>query len=128
MPNPKYTGISGITGRTVSIRHATERDLFLMQRKLKGRGEEVPAGTEVVVAVEDDRIIGIGVFRRAPGTDPKARLTLYEDTKRRGISSQVVGHLLEYARVKIVDDVDRAPHRAGAMVRRRRQTWQPRTT
>lgn len=130
MPNPKYTGISAITGRTVSIRHATERDLFLVQRELRrqGRREEIPAGAEVVVAIEEGRVIGLGILHRSHGADPEARLTLYEDTKRRGISAQVIGHLREYAAVKIVNDRDRAPHRAGARVRRRRHTWQPRTT
>lgn len=130
MPNPKYTGISAITGRIVFIRHATERDLFLVQRTLKGQGrrEELPADAEVVVAVEEDRIIGLGVFHRSPGADPEAQLTLHEDTKRRGIGAQVARHLLEHAPVKMVNDVDRALQRAGATVRRRRRIWQPRTT
>lgn len=131
MANPKYTGISAITGRVVSIRHATERDLFLAEKMLlkQGRKGEIPAGAEVVVAVEEDRVIGLGILRRSPEADPEARLTLYEDTKRRGIGAQVVGHLLEHAPVKIVNNVDRAPQRADATVRRRRRKiWQPRTT
>lgn len=128
MANPKYTGISAITGRIVSVRHATERDLFLVQRDLKRRKDELPAGAEIVVAVEDARLIAFCILRRSPGEDPEVRFTLYEDTKRRGIGARVVGHLLEHAPVKMVNDVDSALQGAGATVRRRRKIWQPRTT
>ncbi len=103
MPNPQATGISGITGRTVYIRHASEWDRFRVRQKLRREGlsGELPAASQVVVAIEEDRIIGIGILRTT-SADATACLLLLEDAGRSGIGAQVVRHLLDHSPVKTV--------------------------
>jgi len=108
MLNPKMSGISSITGRTVYIRHATDWDLFMIGRiwKRLEKKEALFTRDNVVVALEEDRIIGFAILESpAPalgGTMDTGCVTIFEDSRRRGIGAQVVSHLMEYAPVKTV--------------------------
>jgi N-acetylglutamate synthase-like GNAT family acetyltransferase len=103
MPNPRLTGISSITGKTVYIRHATEGDVVNVQEYLKrhGQGERDLTQSDVVVAAEEDRIIGFAILEKGRDGDADC-VTVIEDSKRRGIGAPIVRHLIEYARVRIV--------------------------
>ena len=103
MPNPRITGISSITGRTVYIRHATESDLVDVQSYLKRRRREESdlAQSDVVVAAEEDRIIGFGILEKTRDGNA-GRATIVEDGRRRGIGASIVRHLLEYAPLRTV--------------------------
>jgi len=108
MLNPKMTGISSITGRTVYIRHATDWDMAMIGKTLKRleMSEDRLAADNVVVAVEEDRIIGFAILEKAgtarPGTKQEGCVTIFEDNRRRGIGALVVGHLMEFSDVKTV--------------------------
>jgi N-acetylglutamate synthase-like GNAT family acetyltransferase len=103
MPNPRLTGISSITGKTVYIRHATERDVVNMQDHLKRYGQEGQslAQSDVVVAAEEDRIIGFAILEKAHGVEADC-VTVIEEARRRGIGAPIVRHLMEYAQATIV--------------------------
>jgi len=108
MGNPKMTGISSITGKTVYIRHATDWDVFMIGRTWKRleKDEALFNRENVVVALEEDRIIGFAILESpvpAPGgTKDTGCVTIFEDSRRRGIGAQVVSHLMKYAPVKTV--------------------------
>jgi len=108
MPNPKMTGISNITGKTVYVRHATSGDMFIMGKSLKLAETSFDgiASDNVVVAMEEDRLIAFAILKQpvpAPGEMTAAGcVTLFEDNRRRGIGALVVAHLMEYAPVKTV--------------------------
>lgn len=100
MPYPGKTGRSSITGKMVSIRHATETDRIIVQDYLrKDHANPGLDNAEVVVATEDTRIIGFGVLKKA---NDEGCVSLYEDSRRKGIGSSIVRHLMEYAQVKRV--------------------------
>jgi N-acetylglutamate synthase-like GNAT family acetyltransferase len=100
MPDPRKTGISSITGKVVSIRHATTGDLVDVAEYLsRHHADSDLSNAEVVVAAEDRRIIGFGILKK--GNDAGC-VSLFEDSRRRGIGSSIVKHLMEYAPVKRV--------------------------
>ena len=100
MSDPRKTGISGITGKMVTIRHATESDLLDLEEYLrKNHTDSDLKNAEVVVASEDRRIIGFGILKKENET---GCVSLFEDSRRKGIGSTIVKHLLEYAAVKRV--------------------------
>ncbi len=103
MLNPKLTGISGITGRIVYIRHATDWDVIMIAKRL---GYEARfAADNAVVAVEEDRIIGFAILDKLeamPGNREAGCVTIFEDNRRRGIGASIVRHLLEYRPVKTI--------------------------
>lgn len=103
MPNPRSTGISNITGKTVYIRHATDWDVVNIQDYLKRHGQEERDLThsDVVVAAEEDRLIGFAILEKGRGRDADC-VTVIEDTRRRGIGAPIVRHLMEYAQVRTV--------------------------
>jgi len=103
MPNPRFTGISSITGKTVYIRHATEWDVVSIQDYLKQHGEEERdlRQSDVVVAAEGDRLIGFAILEKGRERDANC-VTVTEDVRRRGIGAPIVRHLMEYAQVKTV--------------------------
>jgi N-acetylglutamate synthase-like GNAT family acetyltransferase len=104
MANPRLTGISSITGKTVSIRHATDADLIEIRDYLVAHGGEGLhlSGEDVVVAAEDDRIIGFGVLERGSAPPEAGCVTIVEDGRRRGIGASIVKHLTDYAPVGTV--------------------------
>ncbi len=98
MSDPRKTGISGITGKMVTIRHATESDLVDLEDYLrKHHTDSDLQNAEVVVASEDRRIIGFGILKKENET---GCVSLFEDSRRKGIGSTIVKHLLEYSTVK----------------------------
>jgi N-acetylglutamate synthase-like GNAT family acetyltransferase len=103
MPNPRLTGISSITGKTVYIRHANEWDVVNIQDYLKRHGKEERDLTQsdVVVAAEEDRIIGFAILEKGRDSDADC-VTVIEDARRRGIGAPIVRHLMEYAQVSTV--------------------------
>jgi N-acetylglutamate synthase-like GNAT family acetyltransferase len=108
MSNPKMTGISGITGRIVYIRHATDWDMVMIGKTLKRleTSEDRLTADNVVVAVEEDRIIGFAILEKPitalHGTKQEGCVTIFEDNRRRGIGALVVGHLMEFSPAKSV--------------------------
>ena len=103
MPNSRLTGISSITGKTVYIRHATEWDVVNIKDYLKryGQKERDLTQSDVVVAAEEDRLIGFAILEKGRESDADC-VTVIEDTRRRGIGAPIVRHLMEYAQVKTV--------------------------
>jgi N-acetylglutamate synthase-like GNAT family acetyltransferase len=103
MPNPRSTGISNITGKTVYIRHATEWDVVNIQDYLKRHGHEERDLThsDVVVAAEEDHLIGFAILEKGRESDADC-VTVIEDTRRRGIGAPIVRHLMEYSQVRTV--------------------------
>ena len=68
MRDPYRTGISKITGKLVTIRHATGRDLIGIREYLqKHRGGCLQKDADVVAAVENDRLVAFGIVRRIGG-------------------------------------------------------------
>ncbi len=95
MPDPRNTGISSITGKLVAIRHATDLDRVIVGEYLKQNHDDSDLNSsELVVAVEDDRIIGFAVLKQADGT---GCLSVFEDSRRKGIGTSIVRHLSEFA-------------------------------
>ena len=100
MSNPRQTGISGITGKIVSIRHATDIDRIIVQEYLSKHHADSDLGSaEVVVAAEDEQIIGFGILKKG---DDAGCVSLFEDSRRKGIGSTIANHLVGYAPVKKV--------------------------
>jgi N-acetylglutamate synthase-like GNAT family acetyltransferase len=98
MSDPRKTGISGITGKLVTIRHATESDLVDLEEYLRRHHADSDLqNAEVVVASEDRRIIGFGILKKENET---GCVSLFEDSRRKGIGSTIVKHLREHAAVK----------------------------
>jgi hypothetical protein len=63
------TGMSKITGKLVTIRHATGRDLVGIREYLqKHHGGCLQRDADVVAAAENDRLIGFGIVQRRGGT------------------------------------------------------------
>jgi hypothetical protein len=67
MASSKLTGISNISGKTVYIRQATEWDMVMLAQYLNEDTNNVldHSEPEVVVAVEDNRIISFGILQKA---------------------------------------------------------------
>jgi N-acetylglutamate synthase-like GNAT family acetyltransferase len=103
MPNPRFTGISRITGNTVYIRHANEWDVVSIQDHLKRHGQEECdlRQPDVVVAAEGDRLIGFAILEKSRESDADC-VTVTDNTRRRGIGAPIVRHLMDYAQVKTV--------------------------
>ena len=94
--DPYRTGISRITGKMASIRHATERDLIEIREYLERH--RVPCaleGADAVIAVEADRMIGFGIVQRS-GLNPC--ITVRELRRGSGLGPLIAGHMMEYAR------------------------------
>jgi len=110
MTNPLRTGISNITGKTVYIRHATEADVVTVREYLNRRQKEDLdfTLTNVVVAAEEDRIIGFGILEKVDNSDAGC-ITIAEDGRRRGIGATIAEHLMEYAPMKTIYVVEGEP-------------------
>jgi len=105
MKNPRLTGISSITGKTVYIRHATESDVATVREYLKRHNHNTDGPdlmrSDVVVAAEEDRIIGFGILEKSDDTDAGC-VTIAENNKRRGIGASIARHLMEYSPMKTI--------------------------
>lgn len=89
------TGISGITGKMASIRHATDRDLVEIREYVKRHKRTCGLeGADAVVAIEDDRMIAFGILQRKI---PTPCVTIRELRRGKGLGTLIAGHLMEYA-------------------------------
>lgn len=97
----KETGISAITGKSVTIRHATGSDMVFIEEGLKKYGIAVSdlQAFQFVVAAEDSDIIGFGGLRRTGDVCDIACAVVVEKRGNRGIGAAIVNHLIEYAPV-----------------------------
>lgn len=95
MYDPRKTGISGITGKMVVIRHATETDRVRVEQfLLSNEGNADIEEAEVVVAAEQERIIGFGILKKGDGS---GCVSLFEDSRRKGIATAITNHLVQFA-------------------------------
>jgi GNAT superfamily N-acetyltransferase len=100
MPDPRKTGISSITEKMVVIRHANDTDRVIVGEYLKQNHTDTGLDdADVVIAAEDERIIGFGILKKG---DDAGCVSLFEDSRRRGIGSTILSHLMEYSPVKKV--------------------------
>ncbi len=100
MSNPQITGISSITGKMVSLRHANDTDRVIVEEYLKQSSADSDLrDAEIVVAAENDRIIGFGILKRE---NDAGCVSLFEDSRRRGIGSTILSHLVEFSPVSRV--------------------------
>jgi N-acetylglutamate synthase-like GNAT family acetyltransferase len=84
----------------VTIRHASTSDLVNVEEYLKAHHADPELGNaEVVVAAEDNRIIGFGIMKK---DNDAGCVSLFEDSRRKGIGATIVKHLMEYAPLKRV--------------------------
>ena len=95
MSDPRRTGISRITGKMVSIRHATERDLIeIGEYAGRHRGVCSLEGADVVAAVENAILVGFGILQRK-GSVPC--ITVRDFQPGSGYGAIIKSHLLELA-------------------------------
>jgi len=95
MENRGGKGISGITGKIVMVRHATDRDRAIVEQYLgQDKSDEHIDGADIAVALENDRIIGFGILKKERGA---GCVSLFEDSRRKGIGSTIAKHLVRYA-------------------------------
>ncbi len=97
---------ASVAGRTVYIRHATEWDLDTILNERISGGVEMPEldPARVVVAAEEDRIIGFGIVGEAT-KEGAVCVTVFEKKDRRGIGTSIVRHVVENK-----DEMMRMPH------------------
>ncbi len=97
MSDPRVTGISSITGKMVSLRHANDMDRVIVEEYLKQSSAESDLqNAEIVVAAENDRIIGFGILKKE---NDAGCVSLFEDSRRRGIGTTILNHLVEFSAV-----------------------------
>jgi len=100
MPDVRKTGISSITDKMVVIRHATDTDRVRVEEYLRQNGKTDYLKTaDVVIAAEENRIIGFGILKKEKDT---GCVSLFEDSRRKGIGSSIVKHLMSYQPLKKV--------------------------
>ena len=98
MPDPRKTGVSSITGKMVVVRHATDTDRVVVQEYLEHNHTDSAIGNaDVVIAEESERIIGFGIMKKE---GDGGCVSLFEDSRRRGIGATILSHLTEYSPVK----------------------------
>jgi N-acetylglutamate synthase-like GNAT family acetyltransferase len=100
MSDPRKTGISSITDKMVVIRHATDTDRVRVEEYFKEHGTADDLGkADVVVAAEDGRIIGFGVLKKE---NDAGCVSVFEDSRRKGIGPAIVKHLMAFEPLKRV--------------------------
>ena len=102
--SPQMTGISAITGKAVKVRHATEADLFFIEKKMGEHHFDAAnlSYNEFVVATENSDLIGFGRIRKTGAIYEVGCIVVVEEKKGRGVGKLILAHLLEYAPVKRV--------------------------
>jgi GNAT superfamily N-acetyltransferase len=112
MRNPRETGISGITGKVLTIRRANEFERIGIADILKkqvGKSQDI-SGAEIVVASQEARLLGFAVLTKDAG-GLSGRLNLHESRRSRGYGREVLRHLLDHSAVKhVAADRVSAPH------------------
>lgn len=98
MNDTRKTGISSITGKIVVIRHATDRDRLIIGDYLISNNPDTRTdGSEIAVALENERIIGFGILKKER---EGGCISLFEDSRRKGIGSPIAKHLIKYSGLK----------------------------
>jgi hypothetical protein len=99
MSIPRATGVSGITENIVTIRHASDADIVNVGEELGGRMVDTVdlSHADIVVALEEERMIGFGILEYEGMPEGAGCLSLREKDDRRGIGLSIVRHLFEYA-------------------------------
>lgn len=97
---------SPLIGKTVTIRHATDTDLVLVEAMLKKNhydfDDEEFKAYRFVVAVEDDDIIGAGGLKKTGDRINIGCVLVVEKRLNRGVAAALVNHLIEYSPVSTV--------------------------
>lgn len=100
MSDPRKTGISSITDKTVVIRHATDTDRVRVEEYFRTHGNaDDLSNADLVVAAEEERIIGFGILKK---DHDAGCISVFEDSRRKGIGSAIVKHLMSYQPLKRV--------------------------
>ena len=116
MADPYRTGISNITGKLVTIRHATGRDLIGIREYLqKHHGGCLQKDADVVAAVENDRLVAFGIVQRIGGDE---RIIVRDLRKGSRLGALIVNHIREYAGPRLVD-----PEKGKAAMKDARHLW-----
>lgn len=102
--SPYETGISGITGKMVKIRHAMESDMVFIKRKLReyNLDAEHLDYRQFVIATENGDIIGLGRLKKTGEAYEIGCVAVVEEQRQRGIGAEIVRHLIELAPVKLI--------------------------
>lgn len=102
--DPQETGISDITGRNVTIRHANDWDLVELREYLKthGRDEAEIGDAEVVVAAEQGHLLGFGILKKGRSVNNAYCLSITEMSGHEGMGVAIVQHLLDYVSVDTI--------------------------
>ncbi len=100
----RATGISELTGKTMTVRHATEADMGFIEEELEKNNIETENldHNEFVVAVENGDIAGFGRLRKVGEFYQIGCVAVVEDRRKRGVGSLIVKHLLDFSSVKLV--------------------------
>ncbi len=85
-----------VAGRMVYIRHASEWDLDTLRRESAERRRQLEGidPGRIVVAAEEDEIIGFGIAGM-PLSDGAVCVTVFERRDRRNVGMSIVRHVLE---------------------------------
>jgi len=103
MRNPRETGISGITGTMVTIKHANESERIDVADTLKKqRGETLDlSGDDIVIAAQGDRLLGFAVLKKDSG-GRVGFVSLSEGKLHQGIGREMLRHLFEYSSAQYI--------------------------
>jgi N-acetylglutamate synthase-like GNAT family acetyltransferase len=101
---PKGTGISGITGKIVKVRHATEADMgFIVEySKRYGLDEENLSYNQFVVAMENGFPVGFGRLKKTGEAYEIGCVVVMDEKKYQGVDSLIINHLIDFSPVKTV--------------------------
>jgi N-acetylglutamate synthase-like GNAT family acetyltransferase len=100
----KATGISDITGTTVSVRHASEADMVFIKEKMKKYHFDAQDldYREFAVATENSKIIGFGRLKKTETIYEIGCILVIEEKRGEGVGKLILEHLMEYAPVEKV--------------------------
>ncbi|MEW6117583.1 MAG: GNAT family N-acetyltransferase [Nitrospirota bacterium] len=110
--SPAETGVSEITGKRVTVRHATEADMPFIEEKIHRYGfdDHNLNHRQFVVAAENGAIIGFGRLQQIGELYHIGCVAVVEERRGMGIGSLIMQHLLDIAPVDMVyvltDQVD----------------------
>jgi N-acetylglutamate synthase-like GNAT family acetyltransferase len=102
--SPRETGVSGITGKVLRVKHATAADMVFIEKKLMEHhvdtGDMEPE--QFVVAWEDGEMAGFGRLRHVGGADEISCVLVFDEDKKKGVSDLILRHLVEYSSSTVV--------------------------
>jgi len=102
--SPKKTGISGITGRIVKIRHATGADMGFIVENLKKYhlDTEDLHYSQFVVAMENGNPVGFGRIKKTGEIYEIGCIVVIDERRDLGIDSLIIKHLVDFSPVEMV--------------------------